>query len=147
MDELTYWNLVEPVWELIDIYEGPVVFLDTYGRASIPSRLLFAAHFCQSEVCNGGFWQFFRNSTGVLAPEAVEAFKAIGLSELATVIEQAMEIFGPEYIRDRGLRQKLLESLDDSMFNQLDSRFFELIATEAGGFEEAANRYASRYMG
>jgi Domain of unknown function (DUF4375) len=27
---------------------------------------------CQSEVCNGGFDQFFYNGTGVLAPEAAE---------------------------------------------------------------------------
>jgi len=39
---------------------------------------LYSAYFCQFEVCNGGFSQFFSNSTGVLAPEAVEAFKAIG---------------------------------------------------------------------
>ena len=143
MAELTYWKLVEPVWDQIDIYQGPSVFLETFGNASIPSRLLFAAHFCHSEICNGGFRQFFWNSTGVLGPEAVEGLEAIGMPQLAGVVKDAMAIFGKNYLRDRELRKRHLESLDDSIFRDFDRLFYKLIRTEAGGFEEAANRYAS----
>src|SRR5687767_13179443 len=61
-----YWSLVEPVWETISIYHTPDIFLTQFNSASLASRTLFAAHWCQSEVRNGGFHQFFGNSTGVL---------------------------------------------------------------------------------
>jgi hypothetical protein len=73
-----YWSLIEPVWDEIEIYSGPEEFSRTFAGVPRSAGLLFAAHFCQSEVCNGGFNQFFSNSTGVLAPEAIEGFKAIG---------------------------------------------------------------------
>jgi hypothetical protein len=67
----SYWDLVEPVWDEINIYDGPDVFLETFQKVPLKIGYLYAVHFCQSEVCNGGFGQFFFNSTGVLAPEAV----------------------------------------------------------------------------
>jgi hypothetical protein len=73
-----YWAIIEPIWQTIDISDGADVFLDTFFKAPQDAALLYAAHFCQSEVCNGGFFQFFFNSTGILAPEAVNGFRAIG---------------------------------------------------------------------
>lgn len=140
--ENVYWTLVDPVWDLIDIYQSPAVFLETYDSAPSPSRLLFASHFCQSEVCNGGFNQFFYNSTGVLAPEALEGFRAIGQNEIADTLQEAMTAFGPSYVRERESRQEALESVSEEFLNRLDRRFYELIGTEAGGFEAAANRFA-----
>ena len=70
-----YWSLVEPISDKIEIYEGPEEFACAFAGVPRPAGLLFAAHFCQSEVCNGGFDQFFSNSTGVLAPEAIEGSK------------------------------------------------------------------------
>ena len=65
-----YWSLVEPHWERISIYDGGATFLRQFLTTPVRSRHLFAAHWCMSEVYNGGFHQFFHNSTGVLAPEA-----------------------------------------------------------------------------
>jgi hypothetical protein len=56
-----YWKLVRPFWEKIDIYRVDS-FLSTYHAAPIRSAQLYAAHFCQSEVCNGG-------SIGVISGE------------------------------------------------------------------------------
>jgi hypothetical protein len=67
-----YWDVVEPYWNQIDI-QDPDIFQHTFQSAPKISGLMFAAHFCQSEVCNGGFHQFFWNSTGVLAPEESKA--------------------------------------------------------------------------
>jgi hypothetical protein len=65
-----YWALVEPYWDGVDIYEGPGRFLDDFKAVPARSAHLLAAHWCQSEVINGGFDQFFYNSTGVLAPDS-----------------------------------------------------------------------------
>lgn len=116
----------------------------SYSKAPPPAGLLYASHFCQSEVCNGGFSQFFSNSTGVLAPEAVQGFRAIGQESVAKVVESAMLPLGSPYIRDREERQAVLETLPPKAFDDLDERFFALIETEAGGFQSAADRYAAR---
>jgi hypothetical protein len=105
--------------------------------------LLFAAHFCQSEVCNGGFQQFFGNTTGVLAPEALEGFQEIGQSQIAALIEKAMSLIGTPYPRDREERQTRLTQISRSSLDALDDMFYSLIESEAGGFEAAADRYAA----
>jgi len=138
-----YWTLVEPVWDEIEIYQGPEEFARTFARAPRPAGLLFAAHFCQSEVCNGGFDQFFSNSTGVLAPEAIEGFKAIGQNVVAEIIHEACSLFGEPFPRERSLRQSKLESIDSELLDSLDQKFYGIIHSENGGFETAADSYAA----
>jgi hypothetical protein len=73
----SYWDVVEPVFKLIDLRDQESFFSTT---AVMPHSvvLLYAAHFCLSEVHNGGFLQFFWNSTGLVAPEAADGFMEIG---------------------------------------------------------------------
>jgi hypothetical protein len=74
--------------EAINIYDGPEIFLQTFSQVPRAVGLLYTTAFCQVEVCNGGLHQFFGNSTGILAPEAVEGFVAIGqrrIGEFASI--------------------------------------------------------------
>jgi Domain of unknown function (DUF4375) len=136
--------MVEPVWDSVNISDGPAAFRDTFDSAPRISALLFAAHFCQSEICNGGFRQFFWNSTGVLAPEAVEGFREIGQSKVAMLIQSAMQLVGNPYPRDRQERQECLSRVAKDALDALDEKFFLLIDSEAGGFENAADQYVGR---
>jgi len=144
-----YWTLVEPIWDTVSIYDGGDVFLQQYTASPEASRVLFAAHWCQSEINNGGFEQFFSNSTGVLAPEGVQAFRALGMPETAELIDKAMQVFGPTYPRERSEREDALDKVwddfddDTDPFSDLDESFFERVETENGGFENAADRYAA----
>jgi hypothetical protein len=157
-----YWSILYPVWDAINI-DTPHIFAETFG--AIPRRvgLLYAAHFCQSEVCNGGFTQFFWNSTGVLAPEAVEGFVAIGQSKVAHVVQCAIDMLGPPFQRDRAARWRALEILHGEpvfkeehgfpsfqrivLFEPLETEFYSLLASEAGGVENAADSYAGMISG
>ena len=165
----SYWDLIEPVWNEINIYDGEALFLESIQPISRPLVLLYAAHFCQSEVHNGGFLQFFWNNTGVLSPEATEAFKLLEMPQLASVLEAAATPLGLPYPRDREARWdallvtsgleadeieqifqkapnlylaylKITESLD---WDTLNKQFYKLFENENGGFECAADRYAS----
>jgi uncharacterized protein DUF4375 len=145
-----YWDLVDPIWETVSIYDGPDTFLQQYAASPEASRVLFAAHWCQSEICNGGFDQFFSNNTGVLAPEGVEAFRKIGMPQIAALIEQAISALGPTYPRDRDEREDAIETAWDACgdtesgpFGHIDESFFVLIETENGGFRAAADAYAA----
>jgi hypothetical protein len=145
-----YWSAVGPVWRSISIYGGPDLFLRQFGRVRREVGHLFAAHWCQSEVRNGGLHQFFSNSTGVLAPEALEGFRAIGLVEWATILEEAMAFFGSPYPREQAVRLELLagrhgrrrEEWDP--FYGLDDRFYEWLRGGDNRWEHAADAYAER---
>jgi hypothetical protein len=144
-----YWALVEPYWKRISIYDGAEVFLRQYRSAPTKAGHLFAAHWCQSEVCNGGMHQFFSNSTGVLAPEAREGFQAIGLTEWASLLAQGMTFFGDPYPREQADRQQLLAQCQGRQreewdpFYQLDERFYAWLHAEEYRWQRAADAYAA----
>lgn len=164
----SYWDVVEPVWDTINIYDGEAIFLTSIQPLPRPAVLLYAAHFCQSEVRNGGLLQFFNNSTGVLCPEAIEGFRLIEMPQLASIVETAAVPLGSPYPRDREARwnamleasglettqleeifsnapntflayRKATESLE---WDRLDKQFYQLYENENGGFENAADSYA-----
>ena len=142
-----YWSVLEPYWERIDIYSGPERFLATYSAAPEVQQVLFAAHFCESEVGNGGFHQFFSNPTGVLAPEAARAYRRLGLPDLAAIVEEAMAFWGNPYPRDQGERQDRLvrqpskrrEEWDP--FVALDERFCAACGHHANGLYSGTRLY------
>ena len=109
----TYWRLVGAIWKKVSIYYGGDVFLRGYAEISDKQKILLSTHWAQSEIGNGGLRQFFWNSTGVLAPEAVQGFRALGMVRIASVIEEAMMFFESPYPRDRNRRIKALEDSEE----------------------------------
>lgn len=144
-----YWKLVELIWDEISIYEGEDEFLRGFEMADERPRYLFATHWAQSEVMNGGLGQFFANPTGVLAPEAVHAFRAIGMPRTAATLSDAMKFFGEPYPRDRETRESNFERFyedhgeDAIPIREQEDIFAGQIEEENGGFWEAADRYAT----
>src|SRR2546428_5812727 len=128
-----YWSYVEPIWDRVSIYDGPEVFLDQVSKVSQVQKHLFAAHWCQSEVRNGGLHQFFSNDTGVLAPEAVDAFRMVGLEQCATALARAMSFFGNTYPRERSTREDSLDDLEVrepenwDPFTEMDQVFYSAL--------------------
>lgn len=149
---MDYWNLVIPVWDTISIYDGGDRFVADYESAPEVSRVLFAAHWCQSEICNGGFHQFYGNSTGVLAPEAVDAFKKLGMPRAAELISRFISWYDSPFPRDRAIRQDLLDAHANANpeapnpFDALNDPFFKVLESETGGFEAAAHAYAEAWQ-
>lgn len=146
----SYWELVEPYWEKVSIYEGPETFLAQYHSIPEVSQRLLAAHWAQSEIRNGGFDQFFSNSTGVLGPEAVAGFGALGMTETADLMARVMRCLGDDYPRDYDLRELALDRVYETrgpeldLLNSADPLFWDLLKHEAGGFRAAADRFAAR---
>ncbi len=144
----TYWSVVEPFWiPLNETWENdPTKFLKAFAEVPTVAANLYAAHWCQSEVNNGRFYQFFWNTTGILAPEAAAACRDIGLHEWERAIIGAMEFFGPTYPRERSARMSRLEpckGTDPGPFNDMDELFFSW-PPDLWGWEKAADEYAKR---
>lgn len=141
-----YWSLVEPYWLPLNRAwdDGPEAFVRKF--LSVPPAIghLYATHWCQSEVCNGGLHQFFYNTTGLLAPEALDGFHAIGAVVPAEILAEAMKWFGATYPRDRAKRQALLPAShargNNDPLRRLDERFYEW----ADKWQSAADTYADR---
>jgi len=134
---MSYWKLVEPYWNAVPLHEGAETFGREFERLPVASRHLFATHWAQSEVQNGGLGQFFSNFTGILAPEAVQGFRAIGMPQTAETLVEAIKLFGEDYPRDRGLREPVTVPVD------IENRFSEHLEEEAGGFWAVADRFAA----
>ena len=81
--------------------------------ALTPSQLaLWAVLNADGQVCNGGFSQFFYNSYGELAEEALQGFRLLGMPEYADLFEQAYSQFAHRPIpKDRKQRIAILDAL------------------------------------
>jgi hypothetical protein len=105
-------HFIEPYWDKLNIYDDTITYLNDLEMLPFPVRHLLTVWRCDCEICNGGLNQLFFNSTGILAPEAVEGFRAIGLDECSCCIDSAMRQFGELYPRDREARMLLLAVLN-----------------------------------
>jgi hypothetical protein len=65
-----------------------------YGALSSPERVFRAVWELEAEVNNGGFHQYFLNSSGSLVPDAADALRAIGAATMSEIVEQAVEAIG-----------------------------------------------------
>jgi hypothetical protein len=139
----SYWNHIEEAFERVSIYDGEEAWLS--GLKAYPEYIqeLLAAHWTMSEVLNGGLGQYFQNSTGVVAPEAIEGFTRIGQLEVANILKAAMAYFGTEYPRDREIRGKLLGSGEDETegFSLIPAWVKSKVGASAGKGQKPKKRF------
>lgn len=166
-EEAEYSSRIDHLFEAVNIYDGVPDFFESIKNVPRPILLLYAAHFCLSEVHNGGFLQLFMNSTGVLVPEAVEGYHALQMPELAGVFAAAAACLGSPYPRDRderwdalllasGRTEEELTAIFEAAKHQflayreataklpldsLDRQAWELAESENGGFQKRAIAY------
>jgi hypothetical protein len=83
-------------WRLIKLAESPSIrfWRVNYDRLCFPERVFGLIWEFESEVNNGGFYQYFLNSTGALAPQVVDALNAVGAVETAALTEKALTQVG-----------------------------------------------------
>jgi hypothetical protein len=83
----------------------------------------------EREVNNGGFNQFYYNSSGDYANEVLESLKSIGDEKTVQIIQEANERFPDKNVpKDREERQEILEKIEDEVngtWENLDQRFCE----------------------
>jgi hypothetical protein len=156
-DADAYFAVIEPHMQRLSIYDPPDKFLAAYAATPEKARNLLAAHWCASEISNGGFLQLFSSAAGVLVPEAVVGLRAIGLPENAAIVEEAMQPLGKPYPREHNQRYRIVQRLkrkaqskratnttpsDAPPFAALDERFFTALKAHPGGFDALAAHYA-----
>ena len=133
IDGNDYFIVIEPVFWSVSIYDGPERYEEDLASFSPEQRLVLAYHWYLSEVNNGGHDQFYYNSTGIVWPDALNAFRKIGPSEVVAIIEASMNRIGGTPSLDREERQEQLEQMNAD-FEDLDRELFRL--EEEEDFEE-----------
>ena len=124
--------MTEQLWELKDPNDFVVTLMEhleqktQYGRdmsALRPAeRVVYITQSLEMEVNNGGFSQYFYNSSGDHANELVSAFQAIGEDRTAGICRKALAAFGRELPADRSEREKMLDAVfDDAISGILDA--------------------------
>ena len=134
VDELV-WRVIQPAYDTVNIYDGPDVLEEQLAALTPGQRALLAAHWTVAEVCNGGFDQYFINSTGDLAFEARAGFERIEAIKTAQLLDRVFKAFpGGSVPRNRDDRIELLEGVDDDerdqLFESLDQEFYSLMDSE-----------------
>jgi HEAT repeat protein len=79
-----------------------------------------------AEVKNGGFSQYYFNSSGELATYAVKSARSVGASEIAVIVEKANALFGKNGPHpDRNRRMDQLSKIDLKVLRELDTYFYK----------------------
>jgi len=97
-------------------------------------RAIYVTWIVEGEVNNGGFNQFYFNSSGQLADMSEEAFKTIGAHKFADLVRQANQIYNDikedlEKYND-GTAESFSKSYDGNPLNDLDDKFYKLYTDE-----------------
>lgn len=126
-DQLTY-GVFQTLAKVIE--ESGKEDFEAVSALNVGQRALFSVWCVDSEVHNGGFNQFYFNSSGPFAEMAVEGFKTFGAVKCATLMEKANILFssikvGLEKFND-GTLESFSKSYENNPLNELDREFYTL---------------------
>jgi HEAT repeat protein len=113
-----------------------------YASLTRPQQLYSAVFMCDAEIRNGGFSQYFVNSSGDQWRDALAGFEAVGFQERLSLVREAIAVFGADGpSTDRTVRQEQLSKVyrrNDEVFSSLESRYYKS--------REAMRVFMSRYV-
>lgn len=102
---------------------------DDFAVQSHPQKVFSAIWALESEVNNGGFSQYFLNSSSESAGFVVEALESIGAPKTAKICKRAIDTAFPDGLPDRaGEISAAAEEFSDDVEDQLgelDNEFFQ----------------------
>jgi hypothetical protein len=109
-----------------------------HGFSSLtePEQTFLCVWSLEAEVNNGGFAQFFANSSGDYASATPGALQRVGAPEMAALVVRAMEVFGGSGPpADRESRERAMDKLPGSAaeaWSTLDDEFYKLPSPQQG---------------
>jgi hypothetical protein len=99
------------------------------AKLPIGAQALYITWWVEAEVNNGGFNQYYWNSSGQFADQAAEAFEFFSAHEHAALMREAnsvraMEAEKMKQFKDRGSMEAFSESYKESQLGPLDEKFY-----------------------
>jgi hypothetical protein len=114
--------------------KGEQYTLDKISKLTKGQQAVFSTWWLEAEVNNGGFNQFYFNSSGQYAKMAEIGLETIGAKKFSELCSRANKIFTENKERleefDDGTVESFSESYKDNPLNDLDTEFYELYESE-----------------
>ena len=116
---------------LIALSENPAAqfWKISYQELTVAEKVFVSVWELEAEVNNGGFLQYFFNSSGDIASHCVLALEKIGALNVAALVRQAIGVFGEfEPSSDLDIRRPQVEGFSDEkkkFLDELDQKFFK----------------------
>jgi hypothetical protein len=99
------------------LWEGPS------AKISEPERTFACVWQLEAEINNGGFAQYYSNTSGDLATETPAALDAIGARQTANIVRDANAAFPGGPPTDHNAREDAVLELAEDVFEPFDARF------------------------
>ena len=115
--------------ELDDFIEDLCSYGDDMDKLTEPQKQFYYNQCLEREVNNGGFDQYFWNSSGDFALQTVQSLKAIGANTTADILQMAIDQFPEKQVpQDRAKRIATMEQIEataEPIWEELNQKFFE----------------------
>jgi len=107
--------------------------LCSYGedikKLTEPQKQFYFNQRLETEINNGGFSQYFYNSSGDFAHQTIESLLAIGANKTAILLQEAIDQFPNRIVpQDRLKRQEILTQIEkkaEPVWDSLDEKFYD----------------------
>ena len=118
----------ESIIELDDLIGEICDYGDDFSKLTDHQKLFYLNQNLEREINNGGFNQFFCNSSGDNAHETILSLKAIGADKTADILQKAIDQFPDKTVpKDRDERTEIVEQIEDvadEVWDELDQKFY-----------------------
>ena len=102
---------------------------DDFSKLTDHQKQFYLNQNLEREINNGGFNQYFINSSGDNAHETILSLKAIGANKTADILQEAINQFPDKIVpKDRDERTEIVEEIEeiaDEVWDDLDQKFYE----------------------
>lgn len=117
--------------------KGEQYTLDKISKLTKGQQAVFSTWWLEAEVNNGGFNQFYFNSSGQFAEMAEIGFGTIGAEKFSELTSRANKIYSENKERleefDDGTMESFSESYKDNPLNDMDTEFYKVYESEKIG--------------
>lgn len=100
-----------------------------YNKLTEPQKLFYFNQNLEREINNGGFNQFFCNTSGENAHETILSLKAIGADKTSDILQKAIDQFPNKIVpKNRDERTEIVEQIEETaneVWDNLDQKFYE----------------------
>jgi hypothetical protein len=119
-------NDLEKITRIGEIIGKKIPERDVFTALNDYEKTFIHIDIFENHTTNGGFEEFFWNSSGQFSHEILAAYEAVGATKTATLIYNAFTEFGEIPIpKDNTFRKKILTELNSDAWETLDQAFYK----------------------
>ena len=122
-------NTNKSIIELDNFIGDLCAYGDNMDKLTEPQKQFYYNQCLEREINNGGFNQYFANSSGGFAHQTDQSLILIGASATAQILQKAIDQFPDNKVpQDRNKRIELVEQMEvtsNDVWEELEEKFFE----------------------